>query len=61
MRAEEVGIDPKRSFEFASELATDSSTLGGCRSLAHRLREFETYAVGGERRRMGRSYRDEAT
>jgi hypothetical protein len=60
VRAEEVGMAPKRLFESASKLATDSSTPGGCGSLARMLREFESYAVVGERRRMGRPYRDRA-
>jgi hypothetical protein len=60
VRAEEVGIEPKLVFQSASLLATDSSTLGGCQSLAQMLREFESYPVVDERRRMGRPYREQA-
>jgi hypothetical protein len=57
--AEEVGIEPKVLFKSASKLATNSSTTGGCRSLARILRKFESYAVVAERRSMGRPYRDQ--
>lgn len=59
VRAEEVGMEPRRLFESASELATDSSTTGGCKSLAHMLRNFESCAVVGERRRTGKPYHGE--
>ena len=56
VRAEEVGIEPRRLFESGSEFATDSHTAGACESLARMLRDFGTYAVVTERRRMGRPY-----
>jgi hypothetical protein len=57
VRAEEVGIEPNPVFEATAELSTDARTRGRCESLARMLREFESYAVVSERRRMGRPYR----
>ena len=58
MGAEEVGIDPEPLFAAVSELSTDSSTPGGCESLAQMMRNFESYAVVAERRGNGRPYRE---
>jgi hypothetical protein len=52
--AEQAGIEPMAVFKSMSALATDSTTPGGCDSLARILREFESYAVLGERRGTGR-------
>jgi hypothetical protein len=58
VQAEKAGIEAKPLFERASEFSTDTPTRGGCQSLARMLRDFDSYAVLSERRRMTAPYHD---
>jgi hypothetical protein len=58
VQAEQVGLSPLPHFQAVAELSSTQTPQGGDTPVAEMLKNFDTYAVVQERRRMGKPYRD---